>query len=122
MPYFWGPVLHDEGPAMLGSARVPSLRAYEQVIGHPLLAIEESNVLGRAIYVGRLAAQRLADPGVTVKVDEYFGLEKQVDTGMDARRVMASHHLRLVVGLARRFSRIPEGRAEMIGVGNLALM
>lgn len=111
-----------EGPALLGSPEASAFRAYCAAVKREYLSDEESDVLGGQIYAGRLAAQRLKDPSYVPDIEEYFLFEQTVERGQEARRIMASKHLGLVIGLSRRFSRNPEERIEMIGVGNVALM
>lgn len=114
--------IDDEGPALLGFPETPALNAYHHHLDHPFVNGEESDTLGRRIHDGNLAAQRLANPSAALEFEEYFALEHQVEKGRAARRVIASRHLQLVVGLANKFSFDQEQKAHMIGVGNVALV
>jgi len=112
-----------EGPGLLGPAHLEALRAYRVVADHPTLTNEQQAELGSLVYAGRLAGERLADEGDSLGVDEYFALEDNVEAGRDARRVLASHSLRLVLSQANSLSaRKPEYEPDLVGVGNVALM
>lgn len=116
-------VAPQEAPSLLGPQQ-DALSAYRHAAMHPLISLEESDRLGAAIYKGRLSSEHLADADLSGN-ESYH--ESNVEAGLQARRIMASHHLQLVMSISRKFASNSEGRitrereAEMIGVGNLAL-
>lgn len=117
----------DVGPELLGSPALSATDAYRIQLDHPYVTDEESDALGRQIYDGRLATHWLEDDTLEISPADRAHFQQAVELGGQARRVMASRHLQLVVGLARKFSyenwRYDDQKMEdMVGVGNLALM
>lgn len=119
---------NPEDSALLGSPELSAFRAYCVAEKLPNATSEESDLYGAAIYNGRLAAEELAAYGSELDYESRQLLEQAAERGLVARKAMASRHLALVIGMSRRFAfdkdkRYSEDRrADMIGIGNLALM
>lgn len=122
------PSMTDSISPLFGSPGFDGFSAYLFTNKPPSLSIKGSDVLGAAIFDGNLASKRLKEFGDSLESEARRELEDTVAAGLVARRTMASHHLPLVVGLSRRFAYDRDMvyrtdiRAEMVGVGNLALM
>lgn len=118
----------DVAPPLLGSPNLDAFSAYLLMDKPPRLTIEESDQLGTAIFHGNLAVKRREEMGSALENKELQELEETIEAGMSARRIMASHHLALVVKLSHKYAYDRdkvyrrEKRADMVGVGNLALM
>lgn len=99
-----------------------SLRIYLHEISRvPLLDAEGERRLARAIEAGREAEARLRDAD-DLAFAERRRLKRSVDAGERARHDLITANLRLVVSIAKRFTRPTMPLADAIQSGNLGLM
>ena len=121
----------DRQPSRKGSRRVSSrptgadgdsLRIYLYEISQvPLLDADGERRLARAIEAGLEASARLEESD-DLAFAERRRLKRLVDAGERARHDLITANLRLVVSIAKRFSRPTMPLADAIQSGNIGLM
>ncbi len=98
------------------------VRLYLDEIGRePLLSKEEEAALGQAIEQGRQAALEL-ERGATLSADARSALEDAAAAGERARQRLIRANLRLVVSVARQWSRTGLPLLDLVQEGNLGLI
>jgi len=109
-------------PAYSHVEMADSIILYLNEIGdEPLLTFEQEQELAQRMLAGREAARRLCDPRVIPPV-ERRALQREVDSGEDARAQLINSNLRLVVSIARRYQGHGLSLLDLIQEGSLGLM
>ncbi|MGH9222425.1 MAG: sigma-70 family RNA polymerase sigma factor [Acidimicrobiales bacterium] len=99
------------------------LRLYLDEVGaEPLLTREDEQALARAIAAGHVAARELQGDLTAIDTERRASLEQTVLTGARARQRFVRANLRLVVSVARQWSRSELPLLDLIQEGNLGLM
>jgi RNA polymerase sigma factor (sigma-70 family) len=108
---------------MGGSASgLDAFRLYLDEIGHePPLSKDEEEALGRAIEQGRQALREL-ERSAALSADERSALEEAGAAGERARQRLIRANLRLVVSVARQWSRAGLPLLDLVQEGNLGLL
>jgi RNA polymerase sigma factor (sigma-70 family) len=94
----------------------------EEIGREPLLSEREEKDLARAIERGREASEHLRLHAGTLAPDARATLERAVDEGERARERFIRANLRLVVSVARRWTRSPLPLLDLIQEGNVGLI
>jgi RNA polymerase sigma factor (sigma-70 family) len=98
------------------------VRIYLDEVGrHHLLAAEEEVSLARAIEAGRAASEALGG-SPALSHDERTELHRRVLAGDRARTAFIDANLRLVVSVAKRYTRPGVALADLVQEGNVGLM
>jgi RNA polymerase sigma factor (sigma-70 family) len=99
------------------------VRLYLQQLGaEPLLTKEDEEALARAIETGAEAATRLLVEGTPADASVRMTLEEAVAAGHTARQRFVRANLRLVVSVARHWTRSGLPLLDLIQEGNLGLL
>ncbi len=99
-----------------------SMQLYLQAIGQvPLLSAEEEVMLAKQIAEGRLAREQL-EQNDALTPHERADLEQMIVQADEARRQLIQANLRLVVSVAKKYSRGPMALLDLVQEGNLGLM
>jgi RNA polymerase primary sigma factor len=109
---------HDSGEPAADDVMALYLSEISRI---PLLSGKEERRLARALERGRRARRRLqsrADPAD----DERTRLEKLVAAGDLARQQLITSNFRLVVSIAKRYTRMGVSLLDLIQEGNIGLM
>ncbi|MGH3447752.1 MAG: sigma-70 family RNA polymerase sigma factor [Nocardioidaceae bacterium] len=105
-----------------GLESTDSVRAYLREIGRiPLLTAADEVRLAREIEVGVLAGERLAEDASLTAAD-VADLELLVGQGRLAKATLVQSNLRLVVAIARRYTRSGASLLDLIQEGNIGLI
>jgi RNA polymerase primary sigma factor len=88
----------------------------------PLIDAEGERFLGRRIAEGQAAEQDLAELGDHASNLERRRLKRQIDAGRRARQDLTQANLRLVVSIAKRYTKTSMPLADAIQSGNIGLM
>lgn len=100
-----------------------STRLYLQEISRiALLTADEEKVLGRKIALAARARLELDGLGDDVSLLDRRRLQRIIDQGKRAREDLTQANLRLVVSIAKRYTRASMPLADAIQSGNLGLM
>jgi RNA polymerase primary sigma factor len=100
-----------------------AIRMYLQEISRiALLTADEEKVLGRKIVLGVEAQTELENLGDTVSTLDRRRLQRAVDQGRRAREDLTQANLRLVVSIAKRYTKVSMPLADAIQSGNIGLM
>jgi len=102
-----------------------TISLYLREIGSiPLLTAEEEQELARTYELGRMAADRLADPDEVSRLSraELALLRRQMDAGERAGDHLMKANLRLVVHIAKKYTNYGVPFADLIQDGSLGLM
>jgi RNA polymerase primary sigma factor len=100
-----------------------TIRMYLQEISRiALLTADEEKVLGRKIVLGVEAQTELENLGDTVSTLDRRRLQRAVDQGRRAREDLTQANLRLVVSIAKRYTKVSMPLADAIQSGNIGLM
>lgn len=104
-------------------AEMPTaLQLYFAEVGRGrLLTFQEELTLGRAVQAGLAASANLSNDGLRLSEDQRLRLEKEVETGQQARHKFIDHNLRLVISVAVRYKEQGVPFADLIQEGNLGL-
>ena len=106
-----------------GDGAHDSVRMYLGEISRiPLIDAAQERMLGRRIADGLAAARELEMAGESASALERRRLKRMVDQGLRARDDLISANLRLVVSIAKRYSRPTMPLADAIQSGNIGLM
>jgi RNA polymerase primary sigma factor len=111
-------VSQPDASDQLGEALPQYLREIGRV---PLLTGDQEVELAKAIEAGGLARQQLAALTM-IDRDELGRLNREIQTGEDARRRLAEANLRLVVSVARRYMNRGLALGDLIQEGNIGLL
>ncbi len=107
----------DEGP--LSDTVTLYFREMSQ---YPLLTPEEERELARAVFDGRVAAQRLAGQNGNLSDEEREALRQIVQKGREARDRLIRANTRLVISVAKHYVGRGVPFPDLIQEGNLGLM
>ncbi len=100
-----------------------AIRMYLQEISRiALLTADEEKVLGRKIVLGVEAQTELESLGKTVSLLDQRRLQRAIDQGRRAREDLTQANLRLVVSIAKRYTKVSMPLADAIQSGNIGLM
>lgn len=100
-----------------------AIRLYLQEISRiPLLSADEEKVLGRKMTLGHAARIELDALGDGVSILDRRRLQRVIDQGRRAQEDFTQANLRLVVSIAKRYTRISMPLADTIQSGNIGLM
>jgi RNA polymerase primary sigma factor len=100
-----------------------AIRMYLQEISRiALLTADEEKVLGRKIVLGVEAQTELENLGDAVSTLDRRRLQRAVDQGRRAREDLTQANLRLVVSIAKRYTKVSMPLADAIQSGNIGLM
>jgi RNA polymerase primary sigma factor len=88
----------------------------------PLIGAEEERFLGRRIADGLSAERELAELGESASNLERRRLKRMIDHGRRARHDLTQANLRLVVSIAKRYTKTTMPLADAIQSGNIGLM
>jgi len=100
-----------------------AIRMYLQEISRiALLTADEEKVLGRKIVLGVEAQTELESLGDAVSTLDRRRLQRAVDQGRRAREDLTQANLRLVVSIAKRYTKVSMPLADAIQSGNIGLM
>ncbi len=88
----------------------------------PLIDAEEERFLGRRIADGQSAEREMAELGDDASSLERRRLKRMIDNGRRARHDLTQANLRLVVSIAKRYTRTTMPLADAIQSGNIGLM
>ena len=87
-----------------------------------LLTADEEKVLGRKIVLGTEARAELDSLGDDVSTLDRRRLQRVIDQGRRAREDLTNANLRLVVSIAKRYTKVSMPLADAIQSGNIGLM
>lgn len=87
-----------------------------------LLTADEEKVLGRKIALGCEAQTELESLGNSASLLDRRRLQRIVDQGRRAREDLTNANLRLVVSIAKRYTKVSMPLADAIQSGNIGLM
>lgn len=87
-----------------------------------LLTADEEKVLGRKILLGSDAQIELESLGDSASVLDRRRLQRVIDQGRRAREDLTNANLRLVVSIAKRYTKVSMPLADAIQSGNIGLM
>ena len=100
-----------------------AIRLYLQEISRiALLTADEEKVLGRKIVLGVEAQSELESLGDAVSTLDRRRLQRVIDQGRRAREDLTNANLRLVVSIAKRYTKVSMPLADAIQSGNIGLM
>ena len=100
-----------------------AIRMYLQEISRiALLTADEEKVLGRKIVLGVEAQSELESLGDGVSTLDCRRLQRVIDQGRRAREDLTNANLRLVVSIAKRYTKVSMPLADAIQSGNIGLM
>mgnify|MGYP000008430541 FL=1 len=100
-----------------------AIRMYLQEISRiALLTADEEKVLGRKIVLGVEAQSELESLGDAVSTLDRRRLQRAIDQGRRAREDLTNANLRLVVSIAKRYTKVSMPLADAIQSGNIGLM
>ena len=100
-----------------------AIRMYLQEISRiALLTADEEKVLGRKIVLGVEAQSELESLGEAVSTLDRRRLQRVIDQGRRAREDLTNANLRLVVSIAKRYTKVSMPLADAIQSGNIGLM
>jgi RNA polymerase primary sigma factor len=100
-----------------------AVRMYLQEISRiALLTADEEKVLGRKIVLGSEARAELDSLGDDVSTLDRRRLQRVIDQGRRAREDLTNANLRLVVSIAKRYTKVSMPLADAIQSGNIGLM
>ena len=100
-----------------------AIRMYLQEISRiALLTADEEKVLGRKIVLGVEAQTDLESLGDAVSTLDRRRLQRVIDQGRRAREDLTNANLRLVVSIAKRYTKVSMPLADAIQSGNIGLM
>jgi RNA polymerase primary sigma factor len=100
-----------------------SVRMYLAEIGRiPLVDAAQERLLGRRIADGMAATRELDAAGDAISTLERRRLKRMIDQGLRARDELIRANLRLVVSIAKRYTRATMPLADAIQSGNIGLM
>lgn len=100
-----------------------AIRMYLQEISRiALLTADEEKVLGRKIVLGTEARTELDSLGDDVSTLDRRRLQRVIDQGRRAREDLTNANLRLVVSIAKRYTKVSMPLADAIQSGNIGLM
>ena len=100
-----------------------AIRMYLQEISRiALLTADEEKVLGRKIILGVEAQSELESMGDAVSTLDRRRLQRVIDQGRRAREDLTNANLRLVVSIAKRYTKVSMPLADAIQSGNIGLM
>jgi len=100
-----------------------AIRLYLQEISRiALLTADEEKVLGRKIVLGSEARVELESLGDAVSTLDRRRLQRAIDQGRRAREDLTNANLRLVVSIAKRYTKVSMPLADAIQSGNIGLM
>lgn len=100
-----------------------AIRMYLQEISRiALLTADEEKVLGRKIVLGSEAQVELESLGESASVLDRRRLQRVIDQGRRAREDLTNANLRLVVSIAKRYTKVSMPLADAIQSGNIGLM
>jgi RNA polymerase primary sigma factor len=100
-----------------------AIRMYLQEISRiALLTADEEKVLGRKIVLGSEARAELDSLGDDVSTLDRRRLQRVIDQGRRAREDLTNANLRLVVSIAKRYTKVSMPLADAIQSGNIGLM
>lgn len=100
-----------------------AIRMYLQEISRiALLTADEEKVLGRKIVLGVEAQSELENLGDAVSTLDRRRLQRVIDQGRRAREDLTNANLRLVVSIAKRYTKVSMPLADAIQSGNIGLM
>jgi RNA polymerase primary sigma factor len=100
-----------------------AIRMYLQEISRiALLTADEEKVLGRKIILGVEAQSELESLGDAVSTLDRRRLQRVIDQGRRAREDLTNANLRLVVSIAKRYTKVSMPLADAIQSGNIGLM
>jgi RNA polymerase primary sigma factor len=100
-----------------------AIRMYLQEISRiALLTADEEKVLGRKIVLGVEAQTELESLGDAVSTLDRRRLQRAIDQGRRAREDLTNANLRLVVSIAKRYTKVSMPLADAIQSGNIGLM
>jgi RNA polymerase sigma factor (sigma-70 family) len=106
-----------------GESDVSLLRLYLDEVGaEPLLTRDDEQALAQAIAAGDAAARELRGDLTAIDAERRASLEQAVLTGARARQRFVRANLRLVVSVARQWTRSGLPLLDLIQEGNLGLM
>ena len=106
-----------------GDGSHDSVRMYLMEISRiPLIDATQERILGRRIADGLAAARELEASGDAVSTLERRRLKRMMDQGTRAREELINANLRLVVSIAKRYTRPTMPLADAIQSGNIGLM
>lgn len=88
----------------------------------PLIDADEERFLGRRIADGQSAERELTELGDTATNLERRRLKRMIDNGRRARHDLTQANLRLVVSIAKRYTKTTMPLADAIQSGNIGLM
>jgi RNA polymerase primary sigma factor len=88
----------------------------------PLIDAAEERFLGRRIADGQSAERELAELGDAASNLERRRLKRMIDNGRRARHDLTQANLRLVVSIAKRYTKTTMPLADAIQSGNIGLM
>jgi len=87
-----------------------------------LLTADEEKVLGRKIVLGNEAHRELESLGEAISTLDRRRLQRVIDQGRRAREDLTNANLRLVVSIAKRYTKVSMPLADAIQSGNIGLM
>ena len=100
-----------------------AIRMYLQEISRiALLTADEEKVLGRKIVLGSEANIELESLGDSASVLDRRRLQRVIDQGRRAREDLTNANLRLVVSIAKRYTKVSMPLADAIQSGNIGLL
>ena len=100
-----------------------AIRLYLQEISRiALLTGDEEKVLGRKIVLGNEAHVELESLDDAVSTLDRRRLQRVIDQGRRAREDLTNANLRLVVSIAKRYTKVSMPLADAIQSGNIGLM
>lgn len=100
-----------------------AIRMYLQEISRiALLTADEEKVLGRKIVLGSEAQVELESLGESASVLDRRRLQRVIDQGRRSREDLTNANLRLVVSIAKRYTKVSMPLADAIQSGNIGLM
>ncbi len=100
-----------------------AIRMYLQEISRiALLTADEEKVLGRKMVLGVEAQSELESLGDAVSTLDRRRLQRVIDQGRRAREDLTNANLRLVVSIAKRYTKVSMPLADAIQSGNIGLM
>jgi RNA polymerase primary sigma factor len=113
----------DDAESELDEAAIADIVSlyFREMSQYALLTPEEEKTLTRAVYEGRLAAQRLAGEPAR-NPDERREMSRLIDCGRRARDQLIKANTRLVISVAKRYAGKGVPFPDLIQEGNLGLM